>query len=389
MVRTGVSTLRTPGSSGQTTTASGPSRPALYSAATPGCVSGLIWLLVIAAPAAGCGGGEEVVDLGPKRPVAVDQPPPEKKLNEIYAQTAESYYALMRALKEHDRKAAHKSSQAEISRRQKPLPRNATGMVVDRMNVVVPGASIMVSHGAENNVIGRAKTDEQGRFRAELFATSYRDLTLHVVAEGYAKWIRDRIYGGIQDWVVRLDQNVSQHFLEKLSVTQKPEDRLWMLLEIVGARRFPVKVEDVFPHLGVYRTDLLRVIATRGFHEKDDETSSPAQRALELLSYWHEPADIPMIHERLPKTGYTLFKKVVIFGKSPSEVCRMWADAHFAQTEIDPRPPAKCSKPRYSPDRRRALAVFAVFEPYATYRHLLAMIDYGNGWELRLVKTGK
>ena len=270
-----------------------------------------------------------------------------------------------------------------------PLPREATGIVIDRMNVVVPRAAVMVTTGSENNVIGRAQTDQQGRFGAELFATSYRELTLHVVAEGYEKWMRGPIYGGIQDWVVRLDQKVDQRFLESIAVMQNPKERLWKLLEIVGARGFPAKIEDVYPFIGNYRLDLLRILATRGFHEKDDETSSPAQRALELLAFWHDPADIPLIHEQLPKRGYTLFKKIVIYGKSPGEVCRMWADAHFAQTDIDPRPPAKCSRPRFNADRTRALVVFAVFEPYAAYRHLLAIVNYGNRWELRLVKTGK
>ncbi len=398
MGRTGIFPLQAPPSRGGTATA--PAAPSCADSSEAGgkratnqLRTGAIALIAVAAVAAlaaanGCGGDAENIRKR-RRPIAVEKPPPQKTLNEVFAEAAETYYALMRALLEHDREATRKSSKAEISRNKIPLPRTATGLVIDRMNVVVPRASIMVTSGSENNVIGRARADQKGRFEASLFATSYRDLTLHAVADGYEKWVRGDIHGGIQDYVVRLDQKIDERLLKKIAVTRKPEERLWMLLELIGARELPVKIEQVFPYIGTYRLDLLRVIATRGFHENDSESSSPAARALELLAYWHDPEDIPMIRERLPKKGYTLFKKVVIYGKDPSVLCRMWEDAHFAQSDIDPRPPTKCSKPRFGPDETRALVVFAVFEPYRAYRHLLAMVNYGNGWELRLVKTGQ
>ena len=381
---TAASVLETPaGTSGKVATSIGP-----FGAGRRGAVAFTVAVVAVVAAAGGCGGEVEQVRKT-KRPIAMERPPPKKTLRQVFEETAGEYYALMRALQEHDREAAHRSSQAEIGLHQALLPHTATGLVIDRMNVVVPEASIMVTSGSEANVIGRGRASREGRFEVRLFATSYRDLTLHVVAKEYEKWIRSGIHGGIQDYVVRLDQRIDGRFLKKVAVERRPAERLWMLLEVIGARGFPVKIEDVFPYLGAYRVDLLRVMTTRQFHERDDESSSPADRALELLAYWQDPEDIPIIEERLPKEGYTLFKQTVVYAKSPSEVCRLWGDAHFAQTEIEPRPPWKCSKPHFSPDRSRALAVFAVFEPYRSYRHLLAMVNYGDGWELRLVKTGK
>jgi hypothetical protein len=313
----------------------------------------------------------------------------EEALARLYRQVAADYYALTRAVVEHDRSSHKKSERIAISKRRALLPRTATGLIVDRMNVVVPDATVMISKESAENVIGRGRTDRQGRFEVDLYTAVYRDITLHVMAEGYSKWMRGGIYGGIQEYRIRLDRHVDKVFLDTLVVEQEPRNRLWMVLEIIGARSNPVEIKTVFPRIGLIRGELLRVMTVRRFYEKDDPVASPADRALELLAFWHDPADVAMILERLPKRGYTLFKKTVISGPSPGHVCRVWADAHFAQAELDPRPPSSCSKPHYGPDRRHALIEFSVFEHYGTYSQLLSMRDRGGGWELVLVRDNR
>jgi hypothetical protein len=313
----------------------------------------------------------------------------EKALNATYARVAEKYFPVVRTLRMHDSAALKKSARAERSLRGAMAPGRVTGLVVDRMNVTVPGASILVTDESAEQIVGRGLTDQQGRFAFGLFSASYRSLSLHVIAKGYAKWIYDRVFGGIEDWPVLLDRTVDRSFMKTLAAAQDPEPRLWMLLEIIGARRSPVDIAEVFPYLGELRGDLQRVVNAPAFYEKDDDSASPAERALEFLAYWREPADIAYLKERLSRKKFTIFRQTVIAGNSPSEVCGMWAASFLAQAELDPKPPSSCGKTRYSLDKRRALIELIIFEPYSTYSHILTMVNNGKGWELMLVKYGR
>jgi hypothetical protein len=354
-------------------------------------MSRLLAAIAVCAIAAGCGSSARdrkrttKVDTGPK----LSAEDIEKQLAALYAAEADRYHEYVSVARRHAGIAAKRNERAQKGYAEKIPLTIATGLVLDRTNTAVPGATVMITSSTTNDLIGEGRTDARGKFDVTLYTNAYRSLVLHVIAAGFEKWVRGEIHGGIVDYRVQLSREIDERFLKALIVESDPRIRLWMLLEIVGVREEPLDVKTVYRHIGDFRTELYRVLNTPGFHTNDSEEGSPAKRALQLLAFWQEPADTRVILEHLPRRGYILLKRSVITGPSPGQVCRRWANMHFAQQGLNPPPQASCGKPHYGPDRNRALLEFRVFEAYSSYSHLLSMIYNGREWDLKLVKEHK
>jgi len=298
---------------------------------------------------------------------------------------ARAYYAQVQKAAEKEEKAGKRSSEAMWSKTP-PTPKMATGVVVDRQGRAIPGASVVVERESKDVVLGKGTTDTTGKFQITLSTQSYKGLTLTVTKDGFTRWALGGIYGGIVGYQVRLDREIDKGFLKSLNDEKGEERRLWMLLEIVGDREFGTEIRDLFPHIGMLRDDLLRLVQSKAFDAKDGRHSSPADRACSLLAYWHDPADEPIFRGWL-KSQKHIWKPTDknMVGKTIPEVCKQWANHHFGNKKPEDRTFNSFNKPLLDPSGNHALVQFWVEYKDWGYSQVLVLTKQLGEWQLKFV----
>ncbi len=267
-----------------------------------------------------------------------------------------------------------------------PTPKMATGAIVDRQGRPIPGASVVVERETSGEVLGKGTTDATGRFQITLSTQSYEGLSLTVTKGGFNRWALTGIYGGVVGHWVRLDREIDKGFLKKLNAERDQERRLWMLLELVGDREFSTEISDLFPHIGMLRDDLLRLVQCKAFEAKDGQSSSPADRARSLLAHWHDPADEPAFRGWLKgQKGIEKPAKRKMVSKTIPEVCRQWADHHFGGRKPEDRTFNVLNEPLLDPSGNHALVQFSVEYKHWGYSQMLVLTKQQGEWQLRFV----
>lgn len=313
--------------------------------------------------------------------IAADEP--QQPSRDTHERVAKAYYAqVQKAAVERD-KAAKRDFKAVWSDTP-PTPKQATGVVVGRQGNAIPGAGVVIKAG--DAVLGEGTTNATGGFQIMLSTQSYAGLTLTVTKNGFNRWARGGIYGGIVGYWVRLDREIDDGFLKNLNDEKNQERRLWKLLEIVGDRHDPTKKQDLFPHIGTLRDDLIQLVQSKAFEAKDGRRSSPADRACSLLAYWHDPADESMFMGWLKNQKHIkhpMDKKMA--GKTIPEVCKQWADRHFDNKKPEDRTLNSFSKPLLDPSGNHALVQFWVTYKHWGYSQVLVLTKQLGEWELKFV----
>ncbi len=310
--------------------------------------------------------------------VAADEP--KKPSFDTHPAVAKAYYA---QVQEAAGKAPQKEGSTSIST--PPKPKKAIGMVVDRQGRAIPGARVMIERESTNDVLGNGTTSATGQFQITLSTQSYKGLSLTITKEGFTRWAMGGLYGGIVDYRIRLDREVTDAFLKSLIDEKDKERRLWMLLDLVGDRQFAKEIRDLFPHLGMLRNDLLDLVRSKVFGTKDGRHSSPAERACFFLAYWYDPADEPLFKGWLKDQRHVEYPKKTLAGKTITEVCQQWADHHFVGKKPEDRTFHTFGKPSLDPTGNHALVEFWVEYKHWGYTQLLVLTKQQGKWQLRFV----
>ena len=289
------------------------------------------------------------------------------------------YYALLKEAGE----------RVEEPSRPSASPPHVTGIVVDRRGRPVASAQVVVQSWGEEQ-FGAGRTGADGRFDIQLTRKTDEDLGLTVTAPGFARWAVAGSYKPHQlvGYRVRLDRELGRDFMTALAAEPDPESRIWGLLEIVGDRQLGFKVAAVFPYLGALRADLRAIVESKAFTRPDDppREGSPDDQARELLAYWGDPADEPLVGAWMrvrrgvrsvpPFTGDDLFS-----------VCGTYAQYTSQQEDVAPR--FSCLEAAADAARTRALYDLNVRYAHWGYTEHLVLKREGTAWKLRFVVEGE
>lgn|GEM_PF-1873961 len=314
--------------------------------------------------------------------VAADEP--QKPSFDTHGTVAKAYYAEVQQATEAEKKSDERHSKAMRSETL-PMPKVATGLVVDRQGTTVPGARVVVEREASDEVLGEGTTNATGKFEVTLSTQSYRGLTLTVTKDGFNRWAMGGLYGGIVGCRVRLDRVIDDTFWKARNAERDGERRLWMLLEIVGDRQFSTEMHDIFPHIGALREELLQLVQSKAFDAKDGRFSSPAETACFLLAYWYDPADEPLFSKWLKNQKHIESPKKTLVGETITEVCTQWADHHFPGKKPEERTFNTFGKPLVDSTGNHALVEFWVQYKHWGYSQWLVLTKQQAKWQLRFV----
>jgi hypothetical protein len=297
---------------------------------------------------------------------------------------AKAYYAQVQQAAKAEKKAQERDANAMRSETP-PTPKMATGLVVDRQGRTISGARIVIEREASDEVLGEGTTDAAGRFEVTLSTQSYKGLTLTATKDGFARWAMGGLYGGIVNFRVRLDRQIDEGFWKALNDEHDKERRLWMLLEIVGDRQFSTEAQEIFPHIGALREELLHLVHSKAFAVKDGRYSSPAETACYLLAYWYDPNDEPLFRDWLKNQKHIEFPKKTLAGETITEVCTQWADHHFAGKKPEERTFNSFGKPLVDSTGDHALIEFWVEYKHWGYSQWLVLTKREGTWQLGFV----
>ncbi|MAE59863.1 MAG: hypothetical protein CMJ49_00750 [Planctomycetaceae bacterium] len=323
----------------------------------------------------GCGGGGEDHGGAVRNETPVDK---ENRSSDVVVQrVAAAYYSQMEQIDVGRQQQEAQDGQSDEPG-PAPPPSSATGRVVDRRGMGIGGADVLIESEVADPGLGQGKTDEDGRFDVPLEHTAYRGLDVIVTREGYERSAYGSIYGGMVDFELKLDRKIDGTYLRSVVACENREERLWMLLEIIGDRQMDPVIQEIYPFLGDLRADLLDVVRSGGFDAIDDGRSSPAERAREFLELWHDPADASLFSDAAPAD---------ISGETIEEVCAKWADHHFEEMTDAPRTHNWWfDDPIYGPDEQHALIRFGVMYAHWGYSQLLVLVRHDQVWQLGTVK---
>ena len=294
----------------------------------------------------------------------------------VLDRVATSYYGQveMASAKWQEQEAQYKQS---LNAGTRPPPAAANGRVVDRKGGPIAGAAVVIQSRSADDMLGQCVTDKDGRFAISLMKpTSDRqpELSIIVTHQGQARWAQRGSFPGV---LVRMDRDIVPAYLGAVTTQADPEERLWMLLEIVGSRQMVLDVERLYPAIGTLRPDLLQVIRSGKFAIKDDKRSSPADRARAFLEFWHDPADAELFSSVPPS--------VAISGKTIQEACKRWEDHYFAKAQGQ-RPMSSFSEPIVGADKKHGLVTFSVIYAHWGYSMRLVLLYDGRAWNLVMVQ---
>lgn len=164
-----------------------------------------------------------------------------------------------------------------------------SGLVVDRRGRGVPNAVVTVQDVPGSEILGRTATDDRGRFRIESLPEQADSVT--VIGNGFVRWALDG-QKAADNVAIPLDRIVDKAFFEALPTLEDPVERLWAVMELVGARQIQLEMDAVHAHIGSVRQELRLIASSLTSARIDDHSGgSPASRARRLLAWWADPAD--------------------------------------------------------------------------------------------------
>lgn len=185
------------------------------------------------------------------------------------------------------------------------------------------------------------------------------------------------------DYPVRLDRVVGDAYFTALDAEPSRSRRVSMLLDLVCMRESgSPELSALYPHLGALREYLLAVAQSAAFAVQDVQGESPADRAKDLLIFWYDPADEPLIRRWVAeKQGRCHLENKS--GTTIEAVCADYADGHFShKTE---RTSNGFNTPVFGPGKDHALVEFTALYAHWGYSEYLVLIKQKDRWELKLV----
>lgn len=309
-----------------------------------------------------------------------------------YQELAKEYYALIDQAVQKERIASERSHQAMWNKKIL-VPATARGRVVNRQGQAVADAEVIVATESTQELLGQGRTDRDGRFLIKLNKRKYRGLSLTVNAGSYTRWAQTAFYGGITDYVVQLDREINQAFIDDLIRTDQPS-RLWKLLEVVGKRQFALEIENIFSQLGELRTDLWQLIESMAFDRADDQwrDSSPVDRAKRFLVVWFAKDDEAKIKQWASDKEWFRYRRLAPLALSDetiAAVCWKWAKFHFEEQKITTPTYHTCNQPITDREASHALVQFSVRYAHWGYSEWLTIVKDNERWQLKLITEGE
>lgn len=274
----------------------------------------------------------------------------------------------------------------------------AAGIVRNALDEPVAGATVTVI--AIRSVDGQTKfdevakgvTDAAGRFAiAAAKRRAKGDLGLEVRAPGYMLW-RRWAGGTVEGESITVNRVIGDAFFADYEHEADPVRHASLLLDLIGRRAFnsydfDERIEQYYSHLGSVHDGLLAIARSQAFAAADDEHGqSPAQRARNLLMYWFDPGDEPLIRQWAGDDSSRSFHfDLGAAGASPGEALRAFADAHFAR---EPRTFSYFTDAAFSPDCTHAYVVFVVRYANWGYWQPVVLRAEHDRWTVALTGEG-
>lgn len=297
---------------------------------------------------------------------------------------AQLYYA---------RLAEHRAAEKTIGRDSS----TASGIVRNSLDEPIAGATVTViriresAHETKFDELAKGTTDDSGRFAIAAKTHANDAIGLEVHAPGFMKW-RRWSGGTVEGESVILNRVIDDAFFADVARETNSVRRLSLLLDLVGRRSFnsnafDERIEQYYSHLGSVREELLAIAQSKSFAVADDDyDTSPAQRAKNLLIYWFDPKDEPLIRKWTQEDAFKHFRlDVQSSGSSPEEAWNAYAKAHFAR---EPETFHYFTGATFSPDRKHAYVVFVVRYAHWGYWQPLVLLDEGGRWTVKLSGDG-
>lgn len=273
----------------------------------------------------------------------------------------------------------------------------ASGIVRNSLDEPVAGATVRVIRArtvdgqTKFDELAKGATDHSGRFAFPARTRPKDDIGLEVHARGFMMW-RRWAGGTVEGESIVLNRIIDDAYFADIEREEDPVRRPSLLLDLVGRRAWNSydsneRIEQYYSHLGSVREDLLAIARSKSFAVVDDEYSgSPAQRAKNLLIYWFDPEDEPLIRQWTKEDAFQHFRlDVECTGGSPDEASSAYAEAHFAR---EPKTFHYFTDAVFSPDRKHAYVVFVVRYAHWGYWQPIVLLDEGGQWKVKLAGEG-
>jgi len=273
----------------------------------------------------------------------------------------------------------------------------AGGIVRNSLDEPVAGATVIVIRirtvdgQTKFDELAKGATDDSGRFAIAAETRAEDAIGLEIHAPSFLMW-RRWSGGTVEGESIVLNRVIDDAFFADVERAADPVLRLSLLLDLVGRRAFnsndfDERIEQYYSHLGAVREDLLTIAQSKAFAVADDEYGvSPAERAKNLLIYWFDPNDEPLIQKWTKEDAFKHFRLDVAFtGSSPEEALRAYTDAHFAR---EPKTFYYFPDTVFSPDCKHAYVVFVVRYAHWGYWQPLVLLDEGGRWKIKLAGEG-
>jgi len=273
----------------------------------------------------------------------------------------------------------------------------AGGIVRNSLDEPVAGATVTVIRvrtvdgKTKFDDLARGVTDDSGRFAIAAKTRAKDEIGLEVHAPGFMTWRRWE-GGTVEGESIVLNRTIDDAYFADVEHEKDAVRRMSLLLDLTGRRAFnsspsDERIEKYYSHLGSVRDGLLAIARSKSFAVVDDEYGqSPAQRAKNLLIYWFDPEDEPLIREWAKEEG---FKGIRLdnqaSGASPDEALRVFAAAHFAR---EPKTLNYFTDPVFSPDCTHAYVVFVVRYAYWGYWQPIVLLHDSDRWTVKLTGEG-
>jgi hypothetical protein len=260
------------------------------------------------------------------------------------------------------------------------------GKVVDTHDGPIAGATVALTT-AEEAPVGGGTTDEDGAYDFALAPHRRESLVLSVEAEGFQPWSGWVGWERLDGVTVALDRTVDAAYLTALREVSDPEARRMRIDEILALDDANFSLYAVFPFLGELREDLRA--ATRRPTRIRTSGRLLAERALELLAFWDDPADRDLVTPWRAERGWFRDPPEEVTAATTTELCDAWAKAHFARESFR-APVYWCSEAAVDPPATRALMLFDVTSALYHYTLHLVLVraSAGEPWRLRAVVEG-
>lgn len=274
------------------------------------------------------------------------------------------------------------------STRAVPQRTSIAGQVIDAHGEPIAGARVAVVTRQEV-VVGSGVADSSGRYSFELGPHPRESLILGAEGEGFERWSGSVESDRLDGLTIVLDRKVDAAYLEALRTVSDVQDRAWRIHEILALDDTNFSFEVVFPYVGELREDLLAA-AQRPTRTLEGRRLL-ADRALQLLAFWGDPADQALLDPWLAQSSGFAKPPEEVEAPDPDAMCRAWAEVHFRHQGAGFRAPRySCSEPVIDPAGRRALMLFDVTSGLYYYNmHLVfERASPSEPWRLRTVVEG-